>query len=177
MYWVNYLVTCNYPELYSIIAPKARENGLGIIGMKPLGDGYLHRSVKSAFTYALAQEVDVLACGFNSLEMLQSDIEAVCAWQQPTDAELETILRDAVELGDTVCRQCGACRTDEVDIPQVFELEGKFDQQMFDGRPHSAPDYALRQRLCGWFGNHSRAIELYRPHAQSVQALLASDTD
>jgi len=175
MYWINYLVACNYPELYRTIAPRAREKGIGIIGMKPLADGYLHRSIEPAFGYALAQEVDVLACGFNSLEMLQQDIEAVCAWQRPTEEQLDVILRDAPELGDTVCRQCGACEIDQVNIPRVFELEGKFDRQMFDGRPHSAPEYALRQRLCGWFGNQQRAIELYRPHATSVQALLASD--
>jgi len=174
MYWVNYLVPCNYPELYSTIAPAARAKGLGIIGMKPVGDGYLHRSVKQAFTYALAQEVDVLACGFNSLAMLEADIEAVCQWQRPSAEALAGILRDAPELGDYVCRQCGACRLPDLDLPKVFELEGKFDRQMFDGRPTDAPDYALRQRLCRWFGNHQRAIELYKPLAAKVSALIES---
>jgi predicted aldo/keto reductase-like oxidoreductase len=175
MYWVNYLVPCNYPELYHTVAPRARELGLGIIGMKPLGDGYLHRSVGPAFTYALAQEVDVLACGFNSPEMLAADIDAVCAWQPPEASQLEAILRDAPELGDYICRQCGRCRLEDADVMRVFELEGKFDQQMFDGRPTSAPDYALRQRLCYWFNNQERAMALYQPLAPAVEALLASD--
>ena len=175
MYWVNYLVTCNYPELYRTSAPAARERGLGIIGMKPLGDGYLYRSVKAAFAYALAQEVDVLACGFNSLEMLQADIDAVCSWKRPSEEELAAILRDVPELGDYMCRQCGQCALPTVDLPKVFELEGKFDQQMFDGRPTSAPDYALRQRLCFWFGNQQRAIDLYKPLADKVKAILESD--
>jgi uncharacterized protein len=174
MYWVSYLVPCNYPELYHTVAPRARELGVGIIGMKPLGDGYLHRSVGAAFTYALAQEVDVLACGFNGPEMLAADIEAVCAWQRPSTEDLDAILRDAPELGDYVCRQCGACRLEDADLPRVFELEGKFDQQMFDGRPTSAPDYALRQRLGYWFNNQERAIALYRPMAPTIEALLAS---
>ena len=173
MYWVNYLVTCNYPELYQVIAPAVRERGLGIIGMKPLGDGYLYRSVKMAFDHALAQEVDVLACGFNSAEMLRADLAAVCGWQRPTEATLEAILRDAPELGDTVCRQCGQCRIPELDTPRVFELEGKFDQQMFDGRPPSdAADYALRQRLRYWFNNQERAMELYKPYVGKVDSLL-----
>jgi predicted aldo/keto reductase-like oxidoreductase len=172
MYWVNYLVPCNYPELYARVAPVARERGCAIIGMKPLGDGYLYRSVGPAFAYALAQEVDVLACGFNSLETLEADIQAVCAWERPTAAELEAILRDAPELGDYICRQCGACRLPEVDLSRVFELEGKFDRQMFDGRPTDAPDYALRQRLQNWFNNRERATELYRPLSCRVQALL-----
>ena len=174
MYWVNYLVTCNYPELYQVVAPAARAKGVGIIGMKPLGDGYLHRSPKSAWDYALAQQVDVVACGFNAVEMLRSDIEAVCRWQRPSEADLEGILRDAPELGTYVCRQCGQCRLPDLDLPRVFELEGKFDQQMFDGRPTDAPDYALRQRLRYWFGNQKRAIELYAPYAGGVTALLAS---
>ena len=62
-----------------------------------------------------------------------------------------------------------------LDLPRVFELEGKFDQQMFDGRPTSAPDYALRQRLCYWFQNQERAIDLYAPMAPTVEALLASE--
>ena len=49
MYWVNYLVTCNYPELFNTVGPTARAKGIGIIGMKPLGDGYLYRSVRPAF--------------------------------------------------------------------------------------------------------------------------------
>lgn len=177
MYWVNYLVPCNYPELYDTIAPAARARGLGVIGMKPLADGYLYRSIRRAFDYALAQEVDVLACGFNSLEMLRADIEAVCDWQRPSKEELEVILRDAPELGDYVCRQCGECRLPELDLPKVFELEGKFDQQMFDGRPTGVSDYALRQRLCYWFHNQERAIELYKPHAAWVDCLLDSPTE
>lgn len=176
MYWVNYLVACNYPELYHVIAPAARQRGMGIIGMKPLGDGYLHRSVKPAFEYALAQEVDVLACGFNSMEMLEADLEAVCQWERPTAERLTAILRDAPELGDYVCRQCGKCAMPDMDLADVFELEGKFDQQMFDGRPTAAPDYALRQRLRYWFNNQARAIELYKPYVARVQALLQAGT-
>jgi len=172
MYWVNYLVTCNYPELYQTIAPAARARGLGIIGMKPIGDGYLYRSPKAAFTYALAQQVDVLACGFNSLEMLQQDIDIVAGWQQPTADQLDDILRDAPELADYVCRQCGQCRMADLDLPKVFELEGKYDQQMFDGRPHPVADYALRERLRFWFNNQERAMTLYEPMAPKVRQLL-----
>lgn len=175
MCWVNYLVRCNYPELERTVAPAARARGLGIIGMKPVGDGYLYRSPRSAFSYALAQEVDVLACGFNSPEMLRADIDAVVGWERRDDAAIEAILRDAPELGDYVCRQCSVCRTADLDLPKVFELEGKYDQQMFDGRPHDAPDYALRERLRFWFHNQERAMDMYAPYADGVAEVLASD--
>lgn len=174
MYWVNYLAACNYPEIYEVVAPAAREKGLGIIGMKPLGDGYLHRSVEAAFDYALAQEVDVLACGFNSLGMLEADIEVVARWEPPSEEALDAILHEAPELGDYVCRQCGQCRLPDLDLPKVFELEGKYDRQMFDGRPTDVLDYALRQRLMNWFNNKERAMALYRPLRAKVEALLES---
>ena len=61
--------------------------------------------------------------------------------------------------------------------PKYSSWEGKFDRQMFDGRPTDAPDYALRQRLCGWFGNQQRAIDLYKPLQCPVERLLASDQE
>jgi len=172
MVWANYLVHCNYPELEQLVMPAARARGLGIIGMKPLGDGYLYRSPVPAFTYALAQPVDVLACGFNSPEMLRADIDAVTTWQIPAPETMDGILRDAPELGDYICRQCGVCRLAGLDLPRVYELEGKYDQQMFDGRPHEATDYALRERLRFWFSNQARAQALYAPLAPAVAEAL-----
>jgi hypothetical protein len=48
---------------------------------------------------------------------------------------------------------------------------------MFDGRPTDAPDYALRQRLCYWFNNQERAMELYEPYADKVAALFDAETE
>jgi len=87
---------------------------------------------------------------------------------------LDVILREAPELGDYVCRQCGQCRLPDLDLPKVFELEGKYDRQMFDGRPTDVLDYALRQRLMNWFNNKERATALYRPLQGKVGALLES---
>jgi len=170
MVWVNYLARCNYPEVEAEIIPAARGRGLGVIGMKPLADGYLYRSVGDALTYAMSRDVDVLACGFNGVEMLQADLAAVRDYTPPAEREVQDVLARAPELGDYVCRQCGRCESCPagVDIPNVFELEGKFDQQMADGRPHDAPDYALRERLKHWFGNQDRAKQAYAD--LSVQA-------
>jgi predicted aldo/keto reductase-like oxidoreductase len=163
MPWVNYLARCNYPEIEAAVIPAARQRGLGVVGMKPLGDGYLHRSVQDAFNYALSRDVDVLACGFNGPRMLQADLAAVRNHSGLDDAGVEEVLRRAPALGQYVCRQCGRCEPCPagLDIPRVFELEGKYDQQMADGWPHDAPDYALRERLKHWFGNQDRAKRAY----------------
>ena len=176
MVWVNYLTRCNYPELERDVIPAARERGLGVICMKPLGDGYLYRSVNDAFTYALSRDVDVLASGFNSVEMLEADLAAVSGYVEPSDQDINAILTHAVELGDYVCRQCGQCEACSAgaDIPRIFELEGKLDQQMADARPHDAADYALRERLKHWFGNQARAKAAYAKLAVKAEACLAA---
>ncbi len=176
MVWVSYLAWCNYPEIERELIPAARQRGLGVICMKPLGDGYLYRSVDEGITYALSRDVDVLACGFNSVEMLERDLAAVRSYQAPDESRIERILANAPELGDYICRQCERCESCSagVDIPRVFELEGKFDQQMADGRPHDAADYALRERLKHWFGNQVRARQAYADLPVQADACLAA---
>jgi predicted aldo/keto reductase-like oxidoreductase len=177
MVWVSYLARCNYPEIEREVIPAARRKGLGVIGMKPVGDGYLYRSVRDAFTYALSRDVDVLACGFNSLELLEADLQAVRGYSQCDERQIQDILRNAPELGDYVCRQCECCEVCQagVNIRLIFELEGKFDQQMADGRPHDAADYALRERLKYWFGNQENAKKAYADLAAKADACLEAD--
>ncbi|MCD6365392.1 MAG: aldo/keto reductase, partial [Planctomycetes bacterium] len=135
---------------------------------------YLYRSVDDALTYALSRDVDVLASGFNSVDLLEADLAAVKNYVQPSDQEIEAILARAVELDDYVCRQCGQCEACSagVDISRIFELEGKLDQQMADARPHDAADYALRERLKHWFGNQARAKAAYAELAVQADACL-----
>lgn len=163
MVWGNYLDFLNYPEIPRDILPAARDRGAGVLFMKPLADGYLYRSPRAALRYALAQEVDCLVAGFNSVEQLEADLAACCETPPADEDETAAILRDAVELGDYVCRQCDDCPVcDDADtLRRVFELEGKFDRQMDDRRPTDAAHYALRERLKRWFGNHDRAMDAY----------------
>lgn len=151
--WINYLDFCSYPEIPNLILPELKERGIGILGMKPLADGYLHNSVDSAFRYALRYDPECLVSGFNSVEMLHADAEAVCrgALDDTQNAEL---MKNARELGNYVCRQCRECSVMRGSlIKTLFELEGKFDRQMDDLQPVDAGTYALRQRLGKWFNN------------------------
>jgi hypothetical protein len=129
--------------------------------MKPLADGYLHNSVDSAFRHALRYNPTCLVSGFNSVEMLRADADAVCRGALD-DAENAELMKNAPELGNYVCRQCEKCSvTDDSLLKKLFELEGKFDRQMDDLHPVDAGTYALRQRLCKWFGNAERAREQF----------------
>lgn len=162
--WGNYLEFCNFPEIPQRVIPFLRERGIGVIFMKPLADGFLYRSPGMALRYALAQDADCLVAGFNGLDMLETDLRVVASG--PADAEeVAAILRDAPELGDYACRQCPRCSVfggeDGTALKRLFELEGKVDRQMDNCRPVDAAQYALRERLKGWFGAADRARSLY----------------
>jgi predicted aldo/keto reductase-like oxidoreductase len=118
--WDNYLEELYVPEIKQEIYPLARERGVGITGMKPLGDGFMYRSVENAIRYSLGSGPEVLICGTNSPEQVYEVAEAIC--QGPaSEAERQAILRDAPELGQYVCRQCGDC---SADLMRLFRLEG-----------------------------------------------------
>lgn len=171
--WGNYLDFCNFPEIPNEVLPALRAAGVGILIMKPLADGFLHRSPKQALRYMLSEDVDALVSGFNSLEMLRTDIEICCDPNPVRAAERTAILRDAPELGDYVCRQCEQCTVLPGSrlVPRVFELEGKFDRQMDDRRSADAAQYALRERLKGWFHTGDRARQLYSVLSGSLDEL------
>jgi NAD-dependent dihydropyrimidine dehydrogenase PreA subunit len=50
---------------------------------------------------------------------------------------------------------------ERVDIPRLFELEGVYDRQMWDGVVRDPADFALRNRLRFWFDNQDRARAAY----------------
>jgi predicted aldo/keto reductase-like oxidoreductase len=161
--WCNYLDNLNYPIIPNAILPEAHRRGIGVTAMKPLADGYLYRSVEPAVRYALGAGSDVIVCGTNSVEQVNQVAAAVR--KGPADKEeRDAILRDAVDLGKYVCRQCEACPTTLMDL---FRLEGAYDRQMIDYLPHDPADYALRLRLAHWFGGRERAAAEYSAAAFS----------
>jgi aryl-alcohol dehydrogenase-like predicted oxidoreductase len=168
--WCNYLDNLNYPIIPTRIIPEARERGIGVTAMKPLADGFLYRSVENAIRYTLGVGADVAICGTNTVEHVQQVAQAVR--KGPADQVLrEAILREAVDLGQYVCRQCGACPADLMD---VFRLEGAFDRQMLDYLPHDPADYALRTRLAHWFAGQEPARAEFAAAGYDVNALIAA---
>lgn len=160
---INYYDVCNYPELLEELVPLAKEKGAAIILMKPLADGFLYKSVEQAFDYAFSQDVSVVVTGMNTMQMLEMDFKLAENRKPITKERLEALLKNAVELGNYVCRQCGKCMPcpEGVDITGIFALEGIYDRQMTRGEVENAAEYALSERLKHWFGNRERAIKSY----------------
>jgi hypothetical protein len=167
---INYFDRCNFPEIEQMLLPLAAEKGAGVILMKPLADGLLWRSVPQAFRYAMSRPVSVVVAGMNTREMLQKDLRLAEEFTPMTAGEEAELLRTAPELGDYVCRQCGACNVcpEGIDIPKVFLYEGYFDRQLRDGQVRDAAEFALRDRLRFWFDNRQLAKDGYA--AMHVQA-------
>ncbi len=168
--WLNYLDNLNFPIIPERVVPEARRRHVAVTAMKPLADGYLHRSVEPAVRYCLGAGADVAVCGTNTPEQVREVAAAVR--KGPADAaEREAILRDAVDLGRYVCRRCGRC---PVEVMELFRLEGMADRQMHDFFGHDAAEAALRKVLAGWFGKADAARATWAEAGVDAAALEAA---
>ncbi len=166
--WSNYLEEQWIPELHEQVFPAAHAAGVTVTAMKPLADGFLYRSPIQAMRYALGSGADVMVCGMNTIEHVQQAVQAL--EMGPASAEERAaILKNAPELGNYVCRQCGACSQE---LMHLFRLEGYLDRQMIDYLPHDPADYALRLRLGGWFDYADEAKSRYAAAGFDADALL-----
>ncbi|MFW6303637.1 MAG: aldo/keto reductase, partial [Candidatus Sumerlaeota bacterium] len=96
--WSNYLEDMYLPEISSDIIPYALEKGVGVTAMKPLGDGFLYRSVEDAFRWTLGGGAEILVSGMNSPDHVRQAAAAI-AKGPINDDERQRILREAPELG------------------------------------------------------------------------------
>ncbi|MFQ6123294.1 MAG: aldo/keto reductase [Candidatus Heimdallarchaeota archaeon] len=159
----NYYDRFNWPTLEEEFLPLALKKKIGLIGMKPLADGYLWRSAELAFRYAWSLPLSTVVAGINTLEQLEQDLVYAENFRPMTQKEKEKLFCNAPELGDYVCRQCGKCLPcpEGIDIPRLFMLEGYYDRQMWDGQVKDPADFALRHRLRFWFNNKDLAQQEY----------------
>jgi predicted aldo/keto reductase-like oxidoreductase len=158
----NYLDRFNYPMVEAELLPLCRSRGVGVLGMKALADGYLHRDPTAAIRYTLSLPIASLVLGINSREYLEADLRIVERFRPLADREKERLFRTAPELGDYVCRLCGKCRDGAgLDPQEVFLLEGLFDRQMDSQRVMQPAAFALQERLKHWFEQTAWAREEY----------------
>ena len=160
---LNYYDRFNYPLIEEELLPLLLQEDTGIVGMKAVGDGFLWRSAEQAFRYAWTLPLHVMVAGMNSLDLLKQDLAYAEAFTPMSGEEQEQWFFEAPELGTYVCRLCGKCLPcpEGVDIPDIFELEGQYDRQMWDGIVRDPADYWLRNSLRFWFENQDRARATY----------------
>lgn len=171
----NYFDRFNFPLIEDRLLPMALDRDCGIVGMKALADGFLWRSATNAFRYAWSLPIHTMAAGINRQEYLEMDVALAEDFEPMTEQEKEQWFLEASELNTYVCRQCDKCLPcpENVDIPNVFTLEGLFDRQMWDGVVRNPADYWLRNSLRFWFENEDRAKFSYKRLAVHADACTA----
>ena len=170
---LNYYDIHNFPKLLGELVPLANSKDVGIILMKPLGDGLLYKNAEEAFKYAFSLPVSVVVTGMNSIEMLDMDMGFAKDFVQLSDEEMTDIAINGPELGTYVCRRCGKCKDicpKGIDFEELFRLEGLYDRQMRTGIITDTGDFALRDRLRFWFGTSERAQNEYKSFAPNGTA-------
>jgi aryl-alcohol dehydrogenase-like predicted oxidoreductase len=159
----NYFDRFNFPQTEEELLPLCLEKGVGMLGMKALGDGYLYRNPEAGIRYALSLPISSLVIGINTREYLEQDLAIAERFQPMSEEEKEALYREAPELGRYVCRQCGKCRASDGFAPwEVFAVEGLYDRQMTDFQVPDPGQYALQERLKHWFLQTEWAQEEYR---------------
>ncbi len=159
----NYYDRFNFPLIEDELLPMALEQGVGVVGMKAVADGLLWRSADLAFRYAWSLPIHSMVAGMNTMDILEQNLARAQAFVPLSDEERERLYAEAPELGTYVCRLCGKCLPcpEGVDIPRLFNLEGWYDRQMWDGVVRDPGDYLMRQTLRFWFMNEGRARTAY----------------
>jgi len=130
----NFYDRFNFPQTEETLIPLAKERGTGIVGMKALGDGLLWEYPEEALRYVLSLPIDVLPLGFNTMEMLRTDLRIARDFTPLSEDERDSLFRNNPLLGNYVCRQCGDCLPcpEGLDMPKIFLYEGWYDRQLRD---------------------------------------------
>lgn len=166
---INYYDNLNYPDIAAKLIPLAQNRGTAVIAMKAVGDGYLWRSYKQGLRYSLGQPVSHVVAGFNTLDMLKDDLAVVNDFKPMSPAEVEALYAEAPEFRGYVCRQCDRCpAAEELDLKRIFELEGWFDRQMWDGQVTDPENYSLRVRLGRWFHQQDLARSAFAAEGHEI---------
>ncbi len=160
----NFYDYFNFPDTEHKLIPLAKEKGLAIIGMKALADGLLWEYPEESLRYVLSLPIDVLATGFNTLEMLEKDLDIVSRFKPISPEEREEIFTQNPILGNYVCRLCNKCLPcpEGINIPEIYLYEGWYDRQLRDWKIRDMPEFSLRDRLRFWYDNREIARDAYK---------------
>lgn len=177
MEWMNYYDRFNFPLIFDKIIPYCKEKGIGMIAMKPVGDGLLYRNPEKAFRWVWSLPIAATSTGNNTMEMLKANIKLAKSFKPMSEDEKHELYRTAPEYANYVCRRCDKCLANSlgIDLKQIFELEGYYDRQMYTGDIPDAAEYALRERLRFWFGNQDVARDRYAKLEKKVPKSFTSD--
>ncbi|MCD6379401.1 aldo/keto reductase [bacterium] len=111
------------------VMPAAKDNGMGIIGMKPVAGGAL-RNVSASIRFTLSRGVDVSIPGMDSREEVDENALAGETPKKITEEELEKLEEEKELWGGKFCRRCGYCMPcpEGLDIPFLLLIEAYYSR-------------------------------------------------
>lgn len=90
------VMDAHYDSFEKKVIPAAQKRGIGILGMKPMGDSIILRSnavtAVECLKYALSLPVSVVITGCEAMPILQQALDAARNYKKPTEAEIAGIL-------------------------------------------------------------------------------------
>jgi hypothetical protein len=113
-------------EWADTILPRAREAGIGTIGMKPLAGGALS-SGEAALRFALAGGIEIAIPGMDSIAQVDENVRAGDL-AGPTDEQAALLAGEKKAWGGLFCRRCRYCMPcpEGLNIPFLLLLEGYY---------------------------------------------------
>jgi len=147
----------------------AKENGLGVVVMGPVGGGRLGApseviqgllkdkpasTAEMALRFVLANEnVDVALSGMQSLKQLEENANVAAATGKLTDAEVaqvKAMMLENAKLAKLYCTSCNYCMPcpQEIKIPNIFNIMN--DHRVYGITDHAKAAYGQIIRGEGW---------------------------
>ena len=114
-------VPCNFMETESFLdlVPRARQRGVGIIAMKPVGGGNIRETALN-FRFIFNQGVDVAIPGMDSEKQVDDNVAALANLSPLTPGETARLQKEKERLGDSFCRRCEYCMPCPQGLPISF---------------------------------------------------------
>jgi hypothetical protein len=79
--------------------------GIGVLGMKPMGDGLILKSKTATpvecLHYAMTLPTSTVITGIDSLKILKQDLEAVKTFKPLTEEQLDALLKKTIDAAAT----------------------------------------------------------------------------
>jgi aryl-alcohol dehydrogenase-like predicted oxidoreductase len=88
-----------------LVLPVLVKEGIGVLGMKPMGDGFVLKSkavtAVECLHYALSLPTSVVITGIDSMDVLKQDLEAVKTFRPLTAEQVSKLLERTAEVAAT----------------------------------------------------------------------------
>ena len=124
------------------VIPAAKENGVGLIGMKPVAGGAI-RHVSESIRWTLARGIDISIPGMDAIEQVDENAAAMDKPLELSSEELARLEEDRKMWKGKFCRRCGYCMPcpEGLNIPFLLLIEAYYSR-------YGLKDWAL-ERLAG----------------------------